>query len=106
MRRFSLKDDAQEQLALWFDQACEADRHEPTAFSLATVSAVGQPSLRTVFFTNCESNKAMAIADNNKVSRLSFWLKLQRLTIIGPLPHQFDNQRAGDIKKQIPSGNS
>ncbi len=93
LRRSSLRDDAWEQFALWFDQACEEDVHEPNAFSLATVSADSQPSLRTVllkyfdqnglvFFTNYESNKAMEIAANNKVSMLFPWLTLQRQVII------------------------
>lgn len=93
LRRSSLKDDALEQFTTWFDQACEADVHEPNAFSLATVGENGQPSLRTVllkyfdrdglvFFTNYESNKAMEIAGNNKVSMLFPWLTLQRQVII------------------------
>ena len=67
LRRSSLKDNAFEQFSTWFEQACESDVHEPNAFSLATVSEEGQPSLRTVllkyfdeeglvFFTNYESH--------------------------------------------------
>lgn len=93
LRRSSLKDDAFEQFSAWFEQACAADVHEPNAFSLATVGGDGQPSLRTVllkyfdqqglvFFTNYESNKAMEIAGNNKVSMLFLWLTMQRQVIV------------------------
>jgi pyridoxamine 5'-phosphate oxidase len=93
LRRSSLKDDAFEQFSAWFEQACAADVHEPNAFSLATVGGDGQPSLRTVllkyfdqqglvFFTNYESNKAMEIAGNNKVSMLFPWLTMQRQVIV------------------------
>lgn len=93
LRRSSLKEDAFEQFSAWFDQACAADVHEPNAFSLATVGGDGQPSLRTVllkyfdqqglvFFTNYESNKAMEIAGNNKVSMLFPWLTMQRQVIV------------------------
>jgi len=93
LHRSSLKDNAFEQFTLWFEQACEADVHEPNAFSLATVSAEGEPSLRTVllkyfdekglvFFTNYESNKAMEIEGNARVSMLFPWLTMQRQVIV------------------------
>ncbi|MCF6313321.1 MAG: pyridoxamine 5'-phosphate oxidase [Verrucomicrobiales bacterium] len=93
LRRSALKDDAWDQFTFWFDQACAAEVHEPNAFSLATVDEQGQPSLRTVllkyfdqnglvFFTNYESNKAMEIAENPKVSLLFPWLTLQRQVIV------------------------
>jgi pyridoxamine-phosphate oxidase len=93
LRRSSLKDDAFEQFSAWFEQACASDVHEPNAFSLATVGKDGQPSLRTVllkyfdqeglvFFTNYESNKAMEIGANNKVSMLFPWLTMQRQVIV------------------------
>jgi len=93
LRRSSLDDDGFEQFTTWFEQACEADVHEPNAFSLATVAADGQPSLRTVllkyfdrqglvFFTNYESRKAMEIEDNPQVSMLFPWLTMQRQVIV------------------------
>src|SRR4051812_39053841 len=72
LRQEDLHADPIEQFAAWFAQACEAEVLEPNAMSLATVSAEGQPSLRTVllksydtdgfvFFTNVESRKAREI---------------------------------------------
>ncbi|NOY00699.1 MAG: pyridoxamine 5'-phosphate oxidase [Verrucomicrobia bacterium] len=93
LRRSSLKDNAFEQFSSWFEQACASEVHEPNAFSLATVSEDGQPSLRTVllkyfdgdglvFFTNYESHKAMEIEGNDKVSMLFPWLTMQRQVIV------------------------
>jgi pyridoxamine 5'-phosphate oxidase len=93
LRREDLKSDPIEQFALWFDQACRAGILEPNAMSVATVSAAGQPSLRTVllkhcdasgfvFFTNLQSRKAREIAANPRVSLLFAWLALERQVII------------------------
>lgn len=82
-----------QQFELWFQEACSADLPEPNAMSLATASASGAPSLRTVllkyfdregfvFFTNYESRKASQIAENPKVSLLFLWIALERQVIV------------------------
>jgi len=95
LRREDLKADPLAQFTLWFEQAGQANILEPNSMSLATVSAQGQPSLRTVllkqydqrgfvFFTNLESRKAQEIAQNPDVALLFLWLPLERqLTITG-----------------------
>jgi pyridoxamine 5'-phosphate oxidase len=93
LREEDLKPDPIEQFAIWFEQACAAQIVEPNAMSLATVSAEGQPSLRTVllksydargfvFFTNLESRKAREIAANPRVSLLFPWIALERQVIV------------------------
>jgi pyridoxamine 5'-phosphate oxidase len=93
LRREDLLADPIEQFAVWFTQACEANVLEPNAMSLATVSAEGQPSLRTVllksydatgfvFFTNLQSRKAREIERNPRVSLLFPWLALERQVIV------------------------
>ncbi|MGP1385195.1 MAG: pyridoxamine 5'-phosphate oxidase [Thainema sp.] len=78
-----------QQFELWFKQACDADLLEPNAMVIATVSATGQPTQRTVllkyfdtngfvFFTNYESRKAQQIAENDQVSLLFPWYALER----------------------------
>ncbi len=73
----------------WFQEATDAGLHEPNAMSLATVSAKGAPSLRTVllkvwdeqgfvFFTNHGSRKAQDIATNPNVALLFYWAPLHR----------------------------
>jgi len=93
LRREDLAADAFEQFELWFKQACEAQALEPNAMSLATASAAGQPTLRTVllksfdrrgfvFFTNLESTKSHQIAENPNVALLFPWLLLERQVVI------------------------
>ena len=82
-----------EQFERWFRQAQESEIPEPNAMSIATATAAGVPSLRTVllkyfdhtgfvFFTNYESNKAREIDENPHVALLFLWLGLQRQVII------------------------
>ena len=93
LRREDLASDAIEQFAKWFGQATDAQVIQPNAMSLATVSAAGQPSLRTVllksydaggfvFFTNLESRKAREIAENPRVALLFAWLSPERQVIV------------------------
>ncbi len=82
-----------EQFERWFCQAQASEIPEPNAMSIATATAAGIPSLRTVllkyfdhsgfvFFTNYESNKAREIDENPNVALLFLWLGLQRQVII------------------------
>jgi len=83
------------QFDTWMREAIETQVLEPNAMSLATVSAAGTPSLRTVllkgfdargfvFYTNYHSNKARDIAANPAVALLFAWLPLERqVTVTG-----------------------
>jgi pyridoxamine 5'-phosphate oxidase len=73
----------------WFKQAIDSEMRSPNAFTLATVSPDGQPSVRTVllkyfdeegfvFYTNYGSHKAKDIFQNPKVAILFPWLDLER----------------------------
>jgi len=77
------------QFEQWYAQTMETDVVEPTAMSLATVDAQGQPWQRMVllklfdekgfvFFTNYASRKAEQIAVNSRVSLLFPWQVLGR----------------------------
>jgi len=83
------------QFQRWFDEALQASASiaEPNAMSLATASATGETTIRTVllkgyghdgfvFFTNLESTKARQIGENPHVSLLFPWLPLERQIII------------------------
>lgn len=78
-----------EQFAFWLDDALGSGEDEPTAMIVATVSADGHPSTRTVllkglesgkllFFTNYESRKGRQLADNPYISLSFVWHKLER----------------------------
>ena len=89
LRREDLTDCPFEQFEKWFIQADQAGVTDASAMSLATVSAAGQPSLRTVllktfdlngfvFFTNYNSQKSKEIKENQKVALLFPWTGLER----------------------------
>ncbi|MCB0549431.1 MAG: pyridoxamine 5'-phosphate oxidase, partial [Phaeodactylibacter sp.] len=89
LSRENLDEDPFRQFEHWFGQALNSEAATPNAMSLATVSADGQPSQRTVllkyfdeqglvFFTNYESRKAREIAGNPRVSLLFYWPELER----------------------------
>lgn len=89
LTRENLKDDPIDQFQHWLQQAVAGQVLDPTAMSVATVSADGQPSQRIVLLKNCDergfvfytnhgSRKAQEIAGNNKVSLHFAWLELDR----------------------------
>lgn len=93
LRRQHLLEDPVRQFAHWFREACESDRPDPNAMSLATVGENRSPACRTVllkyfdqrgyvFFTNLSSNKSRQIAANSGVALLFFWPELGRQVCI------------------------
>ncbi|UJF24319.1 pyridoxamine 5'-phosphate oxidase [Suttonella sp. R2A3] len=89
LTREAIADDPFDQFTRWFDEALASAMPEANAFVLATATAQGQSSQRTVllkyydpqgfvFYTNTESRKAKEIAANPQVSMLFPWYGLQR----------------------------
>ncbi len=89
LRREDLDPNPFAQFKTWLDAAIDAKIPDANAMSIATVSADGQPSLRTVllkgvsesgfvFFTNLESVKATEIGGNPHVALLFFWREFER----------------------------
>lgn len=85
----SLNQDPIKQFELWFKQAEDAGVQDANAFSLATATPEGAPSVRTVllklfddkgfvFFTNYNSRKASEIKENTQAAMLFPWLQLNR----------------------------
>ncbi|MGJ8682062.1 pyridoxamine 5'-phosphate oxidase [Paraglaciecola sp.] len=73
----------------WLKEAVDADIVDPTAMTIATVDAEGQPSQRIVllkdfskkgfvFYTNTESKKATDLKHNPKISLHFPWHSLER----------------------------
>ena len=94
LTRESLSASPFDQFKLWMEQAIEADIQDPTAMSVATVSAEGKPWQRMVllkdfdqrgfvFYTNLGSRKAKEIGANSQVSLHFPWLQLDRQVIVG-----------------------
>lgn len=89
LKRASLVDDPIRQFEIWLNQAIDARIKDPTAMTVATVDANGQPSQRIVllkqvnhdgfvFFTNYNSQKACDITNNPLVSLHFPWHQLER----------------------------
>lgn len=77
-----------QQFTRWFAQARTIER-DPTAMALATASADGRPSVRTVllkgvedggfvFYTNYNSDKASDITATGRASLMFYWASLNR----------------------------
>jgi pyridoxamine 5'-phosphate oxidase len=78
-----------EQFRLWFEDALQADIHEPNAMTLATVDAEGKPAARIVllkgfdergfvFYTNYLSQKGLHLSANQNAALVFWWDKLER----------------------------
>lgn len=84
-----INDNPFKQFEEWLNEAINSREDEPTAMIVATVSAEGHPSTRTVllkglendrfiFFTNYESRKGRQLAGNPYISLSFVWHKLER----------------------------
>jgi pyridoxamine 5'-phosphate oxidase len=73
----------------WFDEAFRVGASEPSAMTLATVNASGEPSARIVllkgvddhgfvFYTNYESRKGSELAVCSAAALVFFWPELER----------------------------
>lgn len=87
----------------WIDAAVSKQAFEPNAMTLATVSADGTPSARTVllkdyspegfvFFTNYNSRKGRNLKDNPKASLVFYWPVLSRQVLIDGITEKVDRE--------------
>ena len=100
-------DDPFAEFLTWYDEADKTEPSDTNAFTLATASADGKPSARTillkglddpgtldrgfVFFTNKESHKADDLKGNPHAAMLFFWKSLGRqIRIEGTVRHATD----------------
>ncbi|MFD2717774.1 pyridoxamine 5'-phosphate oxidase [Hymenobacter monticola] len=82
--------DAVQQFRQWLDEAIAAKLDEPTALTLSTADAAGQPSSRVVllkglpddagflFYTNYDSRKGRELAERPLAALNFFWPGLER----------------------------
>lgn len=89
LRREDLADNPIDQFETWLQDVINAKLPDPTAMTVATVDADGQPSQRIVllkdvnaegfvFYTNLGSRKAQELKSNNKISLHFPWHFLER----------------------------
>jgi pyridoxamine 5'-phosphate oxidase len=88
----------------WLEEAKASEPNDPTAMTLATADAQGQPSARMVllkdadsagfvFYTNLESRKALDLEANPKAALLFHWKSLRRqVRIEGPVTPVSDGE--------------
>ena len=85
----AIETDPIRQFSTWWHEALKASIIEVNAMTLATASADGMPSARTVlmkgfsekgftFFTNYNSFKGQQLSENPRASLLFFWKELER----------------------------
>lgn len=88
---------------------------EPTAFSLATVSEDGQPSVRIVllkdvteggfvFYTNLESRKARELSSNRRAAMSFHWPQLERQVRIEGRVSRVPDEEADEYFATRPRG--
>ena len=89
LRKKALNQNPYQQFQQWMDDACATDILDPTAMTLATVNAAGQPHARIVllkafdeqgfvFYTHYQSEKGQDLAQNPLACLLFFWPQLDR----------------------------
>jgi pyridoxamine 5'-phosphate oxidase len=93
------------QFNMWWHEALEAKIIEVNAMTLATASADGMPSARTVlmkefsekgfiFFTNYNSFKGQQLSENPKACLLFFWKELERQVRITGLVEKLSSEES------------
>lgn len=115
LRRSDLHPDPLIQFQKWFEQAMTAQLLEPSAMTLATADAQGQPSARIVllkgvneqgfvFFTNYESRKGRELAANARAGLAIFWAELERQVCVTGTVTRVDRGESEKYFKMRPRG--
>lgn len=92
------------QFRQWLDEAIAASMPEPTAMTLATVDASGQPSTRVVllkdiddglvWYTNQDSRKGRELAANPRAALQFHWVKMERVVRVEGIVQKVDDAMA------------
>ena len=103
------------QFSHWFEQALAAEIVEPNAMVVATSDAQGVPSARTVllkgvdqrgfvFYTNYQSRKGQALAENPRASAVFPWYRLSRQIVVVGEVEQVSRDEAAEYYSSRPYG--
>ena len=103
------------QFDTWLTLARSSGLKEPTAMTLATVSADGQPSARMVllkdfspagfaFYTNYESRKARELDHNPKAGLVFWWPELERQVRITGTVARVSSEESEEYFRTRPEG--
>ena len=115
LERDNLADDPFVQLRSWLDEAIAQKFLEPNAICLATVSADGVPTARMVllkgldhgllFFTNYESQKGQALAQNPHAAIVFYWDRLYRQVRVTGVVEKLTQEESADYFYSRPRAN-
>jgi pyridoxamine 5'-phosphate oxidase len=115
LRESDLHPDPIEQFTKWFNDAVASEIVEPNILTLATASADGFPSARTVllkgydargfvFYTNQQSRKGRELAENPRASLVFWWDRLERQVVIQGTVTPVPDDEADDYFHSRPRG--
>lgn len=114
LREEDLAADPFTQFQIWFQQAQEAMGHEPNAMTIATATADGRPSARTVllkgldhgfiFYTNYQSAKGGDLAENPEVELLFYWPELERQVRVHGIAERLNTEASAAYYRSRPRG--
>lgn len=104
-----------QQFSIWWNEALQAEMEEVNAVTLATASADGLPTARTVllkgydergfvFYTNYNSQKAAQLEENPRATLLFFWKELERQVRITGLVEKTSAEESDAYYHSRPEG--
>lgn len=110
-----LDPDPIEQFRKWFEEALNANLHEPNAMTLATATPDGKPSARIVllkgfdergfvFYTNYEGRKAQELEKNPRAALVFYWGELERQVRIEGQVVRISNEESDAYYMSRPRG--
>ncbi len=99
----------------WFETARESGMKEPSAMTLATADANGEPSARIVllkgfdeggfrFYTNYDSAKGVVLAENPKAVLVFWWETCERQVRIAGSTQKLDPAASSEYFSRRPRG--
>ena len=115
LNRADVHSDPVVQFNAWFEETLAAGLHEPNAMIVATATANGRPSARTVllkgydergfvFYTNYEGRKAGELDANPACALLFYWGELERQVRIEGCASRISNEESDAYFASRPRG--
>ncbi|HEX2223161.1 MAG TPA: pyridoxamine 5'-phosphate oxidase [Thermoanaerobaculia bacterium] len=103
------------QFQSWFADVLEADRHDPTAMTLATADREGRPSARIVllkgydergfvFFTNYGSRKGRELEENPRAALVFYWPDFDRQVRVEGTVERASREESEEYFRSRPRG--
>jgi pyridoxamine 5'-phosphate oxidase len=103
------------QFQSWFADVLEADRHDPTAMTLATADRDGRPSARIVllkgydergfvFYTNYGSRKGRELEENPRAALVFYWPDFDRQVRVEGTVERASREESEEYFRSRPRG--